>query len=147
MMLHTILDEAPVTNFLKQPFLKFKKITQSGTFNTKTTNKRHIKLVKNICIPIPNWDFAQLCFKVYHIHMTFISFFKNWLDTSTLQGWQVRGTMQLNTSFFKVYDGLHILLLLLLTSTYHLRGKNETNFGIKYFCMLLYFKTNAKWVF
>jgi len=75
MMPHTILDEAPVTNFLKQPFFK-KIITQSGTFHTKTTNKMHIKLVKNIHIPIPNWDFAQLCFKVYHIHMTYF-FFKN----------------------------------------------------------------------
>jgi len=53
--------------------------------------------------------------------------------------------MQLDTSLFKVYDGLHILLLLLLlTSTCYLRDKDEINFGIKYFCMLLYFKTNAK---
>jgi len=75
-MLHTILDEAPVTNFLKQPFLKKIIITQSRTFNTKTTNKRHKKLVKNTHIPIQNWDFAQLCFKVYHIHMTSVSFLR-----------------------------------------------------------------------
>jgi hypothetical protein len=72
-MLQTILDEALVTKSLKQPLLKKIIITQSGTFNTKTTNKRHKKLVKNIHIPIPNWDFAQLCFKVYHIHITSIS--------------------------------------------------------------------------
>jgi hypothetical protein len=70
MMLQTILDKALITMSLKQRLLKKIIFTQSGTFNTKTTNKRHKKLVKNIHIPIPNWDFAQPFVKVYHIHMT-----------------------------------------------------------------------------
>jgi hypothetical protein len=62
---------------LKQPLLKKIIFTQSGTFNTKTTNKRHEKLVMNVHIPIPNWDFAQTFFKIYHIHMTSISILRN----------------------------------------------------------------------
>ena len=47
--------------------------------------------------------------------------------------------MQLDNSFeSKFYDGFHVLLLLLLlTSTCHLRDKNEIKFGIQYFGMLL----------